>query len=238
MIGTLAYHTFRECFRRPFPYVAVAVIALIALASHLFQVFSFGAGDLETANLAISAVFLAGLVHAALLGTALVRAEVTRGTFGLLLSQPVGLPTYLLGRLVGLAGASIATCALVAAAVSLILLLPVSRATPDLFGGQLLGGWGRVLLPVVVLDAAALAISAVLPRTVAPVALVGLFVAGSLAGDSAVGWILPDFSLFGLEAGAAPSWGLLMLYTCIYTTIFLLIAYLVLAARAPLRSQS
>jgi len=238
VIGTLALNTFRECFRRPFPYVLAVVIGLIALASHLFQAFSFGAGELEAANLGISAVFLAGLAYAALQGTALVRVDLERGTLALLLAQPVGVPTYIAGRLLGLAAASTAVCALVAAQVTVIFLLPIGRPGTHAFHAtELLAGWGRALLPVIILDAAALAASALLPRALGPVALLGLFVAGSLAGGSGLGLVLPDFSVFGLEAGAKPAWGLLMVYTCLYTSVLALIAYLALAARAPLRSR-
>jgi hypothetical protein len=233
VIGTLALHTLKECFRRPFPYVLAVVIGLTALGSHLFQAFSFGAGDLEAANLGISAVFLAGLAYAALQGTALIRVDLERGTLALLLAQPVGLPTYLAGRLLGLAAASVAVCALVAAEVTVIFLLPLGRAAAA-FDVELLAGWGRALLPVLILDAAALAASAVAPRLLGPVALLGLFVAGSLAGGSGLGLVLPDFSLFGLEAGARPAWGLLVVYTCLHTGALALVAYLALAARAPL----
>jgi len=236
VIGTLALHTLRECFRQPFPYVLAVVIGLTALASHLFQAFSFGAGDLEAANLGISAVFLAGLAFAALQGTALVRVDQERGTLALLLAQPVGLASYLAGRLLGLAAASVGVCALVAAEVTLIFLLPLGRPAPDL-GVELVAGWGRALLPVFIFDAAALAASALVPRLLGPVALLGLFVAGSLAGSSGLGLVLPDFSLFGLEAGAKPAWGLLMVYTCLHTGALALVAYLALAVRSPLRGR-
>lgn len=238
MIAALARHTLTECLRRPFPYVLALVVGLIALASHLFQAFSFGAGGLEAANLAISAFFLAGLAHAALQGTALIRVDLERGTLGLLLAQPVGLPAYLCGRLLGLAASSLAVCALVALEMAAIFLLPIDRPGPDaVHAADLLAGWGRAFLPVLVLDAAALAASALAPRVLAPVALLALFVAGSLAGGSGLGLVLPDFALFGLEAGARPSWGFLMVYTGLQTGVFALIAYLALAGRAPLRSR-
>lgn len=236
MIATLSLHTLRECFRRPLPYVLAVVIGLIALASHLFQGFSFGAGELEAANLGISAVFLAGLAYAALQGTALVRVDLERGTLGLLLAQPVGIAGYLAGRLLGLAAASLAACALVALEVTAIFLLPLGRPAAA-FDPVLLAGWGRVLLPVLLLDAAALAASALTPRTLGPVALLAYFVAGSLAGGTGLGLVLPDFSLFGLEAGARPAWGLLMVYTCLHGGVLALVAYLALALRAPLRSR-
>ena len=86
MILALAWHTFRECHRRAFPYVAGLCVAALVLGSHLFQAFSFGAGDVEATNLALSGVFLAGFLHAAFLGTALIRLDLERGTLGLLLA--------------------------------------------------------------------------------------------------------------------------------------------------------
>jgi hypothetical protein len=236
VIAALSLHTLKECFRRPFPYILAVVIGLIALASHLFQAFSFGAGDIEAANLGISAVFLAGLAYAALQGTALIRVDLQRGTLGLLLAQPVGLPGYLAGRFLGLAAASAVVCTAVAAEVTIIFLLPLGRPAAA-FDAELLAGWGRVLPPILILDAAALAASALVPRTLGPVALLVFFVAGSLVGASGLGYILPDFSLFGLEAGAKPAWGLLMVYTCLHVGVLALVAYLALAARAPLRSR-
>ena len=64
-----------------------------------------------------------------------------------------------------------------------------------------------------------------------------LFVAGSLVGAGGPGLVLPDFSLFGLEAGAAPPYGVLVVYSSIHVGIFYLIALLVLGARTPIRSQ-
>lgn len=238
MIFGLAVHTFRECQRRAFPLVALLVIAGLLLGSHLFQAFSFGAGELEAVNLALSGVFLAGLVHATFLGTSLVRQDLERGTLGLILTKPVGLAAYLVGRMLGLAGAALILCMGVAAAMALILLLPVGRPVEGVFGPDLYAGWGRVLMPVIVLEAAALATSTVASRAYAPLVLLALFVAGSLAGTSAVGALVPDFTIFALEARAAPAVGVLMLYTGVQVAAFLLIAYLVLASRTVFRSQS
>lgn len=238
LVWTLALHTLRECYRRPFPYVAGTAIALLALASHLFQAFSFGAGEIEAANLAISAVFLAGVTHATFQGTQLVRADLERGTLGLLLAQPVGLPAYLAGRFLGLLAGSLLLCAGVASALAAIFLLPISRVGADVLGAELLAGWGRTLLPIAVLDAAALAASTIAPRVFGPLVLLGLLLATSVAGHSGLGWILPDFSVFGLVAGADPPLGLAVGYTLVYSTFFVLVAYLVLEGRPPLRSQA
>jgi hypothetical protein len=236
-VRTIALLTFKECHRRAFPYVAAPAVALLALASHLFQVFSFGSVRDESVNLAISAVFLAGLLHAAFVGTALVRQDLERGTLGLILTKPLGAASYLGGRLVGAALSALVLCAMVAGAVALIFLLRIGPRVDHFFSVELLAGWSRTLLPILVLEAAALAASAITSRLIAPALLVTLFVAGSLVGTGGLGLVLPDFSLFGLEVGAAPPLGVLLVYSSIHVGIFYLVALLVLGARAPIRSQ-
>jgi ABC-type transport system involved in multi-copper enzyme maturation permease subunit len=230
MIGTLALNTFRECFRRPFPYFAGIAVVLVALASRMFLVFAFGGAEVEAVNLAISAVFLAGFLQATFQGTGLIRTELERGTFGLVLTTPVGLQAYVIARFLGLALASLVLCALVGLVVAALFLL-----FPEAPGFvPLAAGYARALLPVLVLDAAALAASAAAPGIAAPLALLALFLAGTLAGAAP---LFPDFALFGLEATATPSWLPLALYCAVYVSIFVLLTLIVLGRKQPLRGQ-
>ena len=237
MIGTLTLHTFRECFRTPFPYVAAVVVVLVTVASKLFLAFSFGADQVETINLAVSAVFLAGFLHAAFLGSTLVRRDVERGTLALVLTKPVSSVQYLLGRFLGLFLSAIALCLVVAWCVAGIFFLLPSGGEAPLLGAELLLGWLRAFLPLMILDAAAIAVSAAVTRVAAPIALIALFLAGSLVSGSAWGLLLPDFGVFGLEAGASPSLPLLAAYATLFSSIFLILAYIVLASKSPLRSR-
>lgn len=237
VLASLIRLTYAECQRRPFVYVVAAAVSLLALASHLFAAFSFGAGDLEATNLALSAVFLAGLLHAMFLGSSMLRNDLERGTLGLILTKPVGHALYLCGRLAGVIASAITLCALVALACLAISFIPVGRLHADIVGADLFSGWLRALLPIVVLEGAALAASAVSSRVFGPIVLVALFVAGSLAGGGGPGLILPDFSVFGLEAGARPSLPLLCAYAVTFTGVFFLVAYVTLVSRRPLRSQ-
>ena len=136
MILPLARNTFRECLRRPFPYVAALSVVLLALGSKLFLAFSFGAAATETANVGISAVFLAGLLIATFQGTALARVDLERGTYGLVLSKPVGIGTYAMGRFVGLALATTAVCTGVAVALSLAFLVMDPEVVDGLCHGR------------------------------------------------------------------------------------------------------
>ena len=236
MISPIASTTLSECLRRPFPYAVGVVIILLAAASRLFLGFSFGADVREIQNIALSAVFLAGLGQAAFVGTTLVRRDIERGTLGLVLSKPTRLSEYLLGRYLGLLAATISVSAVVALGVSTVIwLLPAEHAEGTPFDGALLRGWLRVLVLVAVLNAAALAASACATRVVAPLLLVGLFLAGSIASGSAAGFFLPDFALFGLEVRAKIPWVPLTAYGALFCTIFLVLTYILLASRATLR---
>ncbi|MHC4338696.1 MAG: hypothetical protein ACYSX0_00595 [Planctomycetota bacterium] len=235
MTAALSLHTFKECLRSPFPFVVAVSVVLLALASRFLLAFSFGSAEVETIHLAMSAVFLAGLAQAAFQGTGLIRRDMDRGTLGLLLTTPVRLTSYLVGRFSGLALSALSLCAAVAASLALLFAFIPQEAS--LRWPLFAAGCARAMLPVLVLGAAALALSAALPRVAAPIALIGLFLAGSLVAQGGVGMLLPDFSLFGLEAESRPSWGPLLAYTVAYVSIFLVVAYIVLAFRTSLRSQ-
>lgn len=236
MTIAIARITCLECLRRPMPYIAVAAIVALTYASHFLHFFTFGAGTTEAADLAISAVLLAGLVTTALIGTALVRADLERGTLALLLSQPVGLCAYVVGRFIGLAIAALLVCALAAAGVASSLLLAVGPGAP--FSAPLLLGWARVALAVLVLAAAALAASAATSRVFAPILLLALFLAADITRPSAVSRVLPDFGILGLGAEISPPFAWLALYVMLYCVVFLVTTYLQLALRPPTRSES
>jgi len=237
MILGIASAAFRECIRRSFPYIAVSAIVITSCASTLLHLFTFGGGAQEAMNLAISGVLLIGLLNAAFVGTTLVRTDLERGTLALMLSQPVGPAFYVAGRFLGLAMATLLLCTLTAGGIALTL---VVTGLPDgaLFGAPLLLGWARATLAVLVLAAAALALSAATGRLFAPVLLLLLFVAGDVAGSGLLARLLPGFGLFGLDAARSPSLPWLSLYSALYSVVFLVITYLQLVLRPPIRIES
>lgn len=232
----VASNTCLECLRRPLPYIAVAGLVTLSFASQFLHLFTFGAGANEATNLAISVVLLTGLAITALIGTALVRTDLERGTLALLLSQPVSLGSYVAGRFLGLAAATLLVCALAAGGVAGSILL--TGAADGVFSSPLLLGWTRVALAVLVLSAAALAVSAATSRIFAPLLLVALFLAGDIAPSAAVSRVVPNFGIFGLDAGRAPPLAWLTLYAMLYCVVFLMLAYLQLALRPPKRTES
>ncbi|MFI5403332.1 MAG: ABC transporter permease subunit [Planctomycetota bacterium] len=206
------------------------------MASQLLHLLAFGAGADEAINLAISGVLLAGLATSAFIGTALVRMDLERGTLALLLSQPVGPASYVVGRFLGLSAAVLAVCALTAAGISAALLL--AGAPDGVFSAALLLGWTRAALAILPLAAAALAVSAVASRILAPLLLLAVFLAGDVAPAAALSRVLPNFGIFGLEAGRPPPLAWLSLYAMLYCIVFLSATYLQLALRPPKRTES
>jgi ABC-type transport system involved in multi-copper enzyme maturation permease subunit len=229
MIWSVTRLTLRECFRRPFPYVLAGTLIAAVLASRLFLAFTFGQDRAESLNLVISAAFLGGFAITAFLGTGLIRRDLERKTLGWMLSMPLGPAEYVAGRLAGLLLASFATAGLVALGSSPILTL----WTHDLGLLDVLAAAARTVSPVLVLGGAALALSTIASRLAAPMLLLAIFLLGSFGGGIA----LPDFALFGLDANATAPGPLTLLYGLVFCSIFALLAYIVLAIRAPANSQ-
>jgi len=229
MIWSLTRLTFRECFRRPFPYVLAGALVAAVLASRLFLAFTFGHDRAEALNLAISAAFLAGFSIAAFLGTGLIRRDFERKTLGWLLSKPLGRGEYVAGRLAGLLLASLATAGLVALGSAPILVLGDS----GLGYLDVIAAASRTISPMLALGGAALALSTLASRPIAPILMLAVFLVGSFGGGGA----LPNFALFGLDANATAPGPLTLLYGLVFCSIFALVAYIVLAIRAPANNQ-
>ena len=232
MTLALATLTFRECSRRSLPYVVGVTLIFIVLASRLFLAFTFGHEREESLNLAISGVFLAGFLVAAFQGTALIRRDLERGTLAMLMTKPIGLAQYLSGRLAGLFGVSCLAGAIVATGAAASLVLIEGGRTADIGWLEVFAASARALPPVLVLCSAALAVSTLASRALAPVALLAIFLAGSLAGPTRAGSLLPDFALFSLDANASAPGTLALLYALVFSSLFLVLAYIFLALRA------
>ena len=177
-------------------------------------------------------------MHATFLATTSVRADLERGTLGLMLSQPVARGSYLAGRFLGLSLSAALLSLAVALAMVGVFALPFSRVGADLVAGEIMAGYMRALPPILMLEAAALAASALLSRVMAPLAILALFLAGSVGGGPILSLVVPDFGLFVLEAGARVRPFAAVGYGLAHALIYLGLAYLALTVRAPLKSQT
>jgi len=229
----------QACLRRSFTPVILVVTVLLALASRALLGFAFGAEHQAVANLVLSAAFLAGLLHAALLGTQAFDRDLERGTLALILTKPTHRRTYVFGSYIGLSLSALIVYGLSAVLVGgLLALLPGGSAAilrPEFLGAALRGA-----LAVLLLQALALVCSSALPRQAGAPVLLLLFAASGMLAPSGLGALLPDPALFAVETvpGRSPSSGALLLYTVAHGAASLAIAYLVLTFRAPLRGRS
>ena len=231
MIWPIATLTLRECFRRKLPYVLAIGALLVLAASRMFLSFTFGRLRGESLNLAISGCFLAGFALTGLLGATLVRADLERKTLDWLLTKPLGLPHYLAGRLTGLFLANAIVAGVVAVGIAPLLVAMGGSGDDAISLLDVLFAAARAAPPLLVLSGAALMVSAVASRTAAPLLLLALFLAGTLAGRGALGWIIPDLGLFALDANATAPGPLAPLYALVFCSIFTVTAYIFLAVR-------
>ena len=104
-VAAIARNTFREATRdRALAGVLVAGVALI-LATVPLSPLALGEGQRLTVDLGLSSISFFGLLVVVLVGTSLVAKEIERRTIFNLLSRPIGRPSYLLGKWLGLSGA-------------------------------------------------------------------------------------------------------------------------------------
>lgn len=226
----LALSAFRDCFRRPLPYVTAASLLLLVLACRLFLGFSFGAEAEEVSGLATSAFFLAGFIQITLHGSQTIRKDLEGGTLLWLLSKPLTALNYILSKYFGVLAASALLSAVAgAASLALLSLFPSSRAA-DPFA--LAGAWSRATMANVTICAAAICASSALSGVAAPLAVLALLGTGSLADLR----VLPDFRLFAIEASVGVPVAPIACYSILFSSIFLIMALMILESRAARRS--
>lgn len=119
----IARNTFREVTRdRVLAGLVVAGLAVLAL-TQVATPLALGEGRRLTVDLGLSAISLLGVLLVLLVGTSLVAKEIERRTVYNLLSRPIGRPSYLVGKWLGLSAAlwvvaivlGLALCGLLAA---------------------------------------------------------------------------------------------------------------------------
>ncbi len=237
MILALIQTTLRETLRRSLPWAILAATLLLAAASRALLPPSFASGEQEIQSVAVSAVLLAGLASALLLGTPLVVRDLERGTLTLILAKPAGPAAYLVGRTLGL----FASCVAVSAAVAILLpplfswigTVPIASVITRGY----ISGCAVSILIASVASAAAIAASCVGSRSAAPILVLILALVGNAGLPEPIATLLPDFRLFGLASRQAGTLALLAVYSCVFSSLFLILAYIVLSVRPPMRGQ-
>ncbi|MGQ0613618.1 MAG: hypothetical protein ACT4PV_07780 [Planctomycetaceae bacterium] len=237
MILALIITTLRETLRRSLPWAILAATLLLAAASRALLPPAFASGEEEIRSVAISAVLLAGLASAILLGTPLVVRDLERGTLTLILAKPTGHATYLVGRTLGL---FLACAAIASSAASLLPLLFAwigDTSIASIIKYDYIIGCAVSVMLAGVVSAASIAASCVGSRATAPMLVLILALAGNAGLPEPIAALLPEFRLFGLASPQAATLALLAAYSCVFSSLFLTLAYIVLSARPPMRGQ-
>lgn len=110
---TIARNTFLESVRQPIYFILIALAGLLQLFTTLSAAFSMGlteSGEVSGDNkllldISLATVFVCGMLLAAFLATAMLSREIENKTVLTVVSKPVGRPTVVLGKYLGVAAA-------------------------------------------------------------------------------------------------------------------------------------
>jgi hypothetical protein len=144
---TIARNTFLESVRQPIYFIIIALAGLMQLFTTWTAAFSMGlteSGEVSGDNklmldISLATIFVAGMLLAAFLATAVLSREIENKTVLTVVSKPVGRPTVVLGKYLGVA------TAIVIAVVTMLMFLQMglrhevmSTAADDLDGPVIL----------------------------------------------------------------------------------------------------
>lgn len=183
-ITLIARNTFREATRDRVVAGVVTAGIVVIVATQALRGLALGEGFRLTIDLGLTSISVFGLLIVLLVGTNLVAKEIERRTIYNLLSRPIGRPTYLVGKWLGLSGTLWVVAGALVSALWVVLAL------------QGHGGTGLVLLEaaylagleLTVVTAFAVLFSALSTPVLSALYTLGFYMVGQWS------WDLRDFS--------------------------------------------
>lgn len=154
---TIARNTFLESVRQPIYFILTAICGLAVLFTVWTAAFSMdysssaevSADDKVALDISLATVFVCATLMAAFLATAVISKEIDRKTVLTVVSKPVGRPTVVVGKYLGVAGA------ILIATITMLLFVQMgvrhkvmSTTADDLDGPVLVFTFGAVLIAV------------------------------------------------------------------------------------------
>ncbi len=154
---TIARNTFLESVRQPIYFIIIALAGLLQLFTTWTAAFSMGLSDSGEVSgddklmvdISLATVFVCGMLLAAFLATAALSREIENKTVLTVVSKPVGRPTVVLGKYLGVAAA------IVIAVVTMLLFLQMgirhgvmSTAADDLDGPVIAFTLGAIVIAI------------------------------------------------------------------------------------------
>lgn len=246
----LIYNTIREIVRqRLFSNVLIFGVGIVLLAVTV-STLTYGEPARSVRSIGLSGVEIIGGLAAVLAGVGIIHRELDRKTIAVVLTRPIGRPTFVVSRYFGLV--------LTVWAVMVLLFLLVEAAVWVLGGAPSLVDGGALILAAAkaaVLAGAATAMSAYSTPTLSAGLCFGFWIAAesvddfaglAAAGDdpgmstlaTVFGWVIPSFeraSMIEAAVYAAPmDWarlGLGVLHCSLYSVFLVAIAAAILTRR-------
>jgi ABC-2 type transport system permease protein len=120
-VALIARNTFREATRDRVVAGVVVAGVIVILATQFLRELALGEGFRLTIDLGLTTISVFGLLIVLLVGTSLVAKEIERRTIYNLLSRPIGRPSYLVGKWLGLTGTLWVVAGSLAIALCLVL---------------------------------------------------------------------------------------------------------------------
>ncbi len=177
-VYSLARHTFADAFReRAFAVIGLFLVVMLA-AARLLNPLALGEGRRVTIDLGLGTIALFGFLMVMLLGTRMVQKEIESKTILLILAKPIRRDEYVIGKFLGLV--SVLSASLIGMMVLLAGVLLISGYE---FSGSLIVAGYFAWLEFVVLAAVAMLLTAFTSPVLSTFFLLGVFVAGHLAGS-------------------------------------------------------
>lgn len=217
-VGAIALNTFREAVRDRILYNLIVFALLLMGTAILFGEISIGVQKLILVNLGLAAMTFFGLAIAIFIGIGLVYKEMDKRTLYALLAKPLRRYEFIVGKYCGLALTLLINTALMTVGFVLALYYVTRQfGSGDL---ALLVAVYFIFLQLLLATALALLFSCFSSPVLSAAFTLGLFIAGSFAGDlgelsealklpwlehltRAVYYLLPNFSNFNVITSAA-----------------------------------
>ncbi|MHC5068303.1 MAG: ABC transporter permease [Planctomycetota bacterium] len=104
-IFTIARNTFTESIRQPIFVVLLIACMLLLILNPAISAYTLGDDDKLLLDMGLSTIFLGGLFLAAFTATGVLSREIDNKTVLTVISKPIGRPTFVIGKYIGVIGA-------------------------------------------------------------------------------------------------------------------------------------
>lgn len=184
-IALIALVTFREVLRRKVQVSLVVFGSFLILASFMISQLTLGHQHRILADLGLSAMSLIGSLLAVFVGATLVAGDIERRVLHAVIAKPVSRTEYVLGRYAGLAVLLVVNLVIMAAVLSLVLVVEGGTRDVDV---PLLAAFGMMGVQFLVVGAVAILFSSITSSTLAAILGLSVVVAGHLTNEMRALW--------------------------------------------------